>query len=765
MNRVQFKNFCDECESVQEKLLVCLTCEQTICLKCDTHVHNKGNRLKHIRLAAHDYFYRCAFNKNFVVYFLSFSVYRDYFWERKKLSERICRFAYERLVKRAKAGKPMMLFSKLKLSLENEFGKNDILQNHLEECLLTYPVKPLFHKTERNLGQDVKVVYFSICLDEISVESLLWIIRSIFLDRMEPNQVLIQSRFKEYFALKIPMKEWNFFVKSLCENPEFSNKMNTYSKIFGNIQVVKNNDDNFIFKIKDLNWEYEDNSFVDNNDEDYIEFLKFLDIFFEETESELFKKFFEKEKIGLSSVKNSKLRKNSNNSQNKLKTLLKTQNIKKAIPGGMYGCVLLLKSMDNKIFNSSSMGRLHALIKKALKDQVIIHYKTLIIKEKNNKPINEKTKQYLIEEAKKRILIILEESGNRGITLAQMHNFLIKRFGKKYDFPKLGFPKLKNFLMTIDGVFLDHGENINHIKAKLKYKYKTQFFEDSLSESRSLRDTRLNRPLKSTTTQFIESTPILQKPSENREIHKKWNKEEESHKQTDKISLNPQNKKKDVFRKWNDDCAESDHKSTLSFKNESKYNLNENNKDFIIENFILNMLENSKNGIEMNALLERVNENFGNNLVSKNTFEYMLKNMKNVQIKQDNNKQQIINFMAEFPKSNFSLENSLISDTSRANKKMDSFSNSENTNFRLISGFSTPGSYNQQFGTKVSFDNNPFSSLNRRDFSNGFNQFNNVFDLSPHYFDDLENEEDDELNHELDNMVIKNINSILDDNN
>lgn len=49
-----------------------------------------------------------------------------------------------------------------------------------------------------------------------------------------------------------------------------------------------------------------------------------------------------------------------------------------------------------------------------------------------------------------------------------MHNMMIKRFGKKYDFPKLGFPKLKNFLKTIEGVFLDHGDNINHIKARYK---------------------------------------------------------------------------------------------------------------------------------------------------------------------------------------------------------------------------------------------------------------------------------------------------------
>ena len=79
-----------------------------------------------------------------------------------------------------------------------------------------------------------------------------------------------------------------------------------------------------------------------------------------------------------------------------------------------------------------------------------------------------------MKEAKERILILLKENKGRGITLAQMHNMMIKKFGKKYDFPKLGFPKLKTFLKTIKEVYLDHGENINHIKAKLRPHKKLQ---------------------------------------------------------------------------------------------------------------------------------------------------------------------------------------------------------------------------------------------------------------------------------------------------
>lgn len=47
-----------------------------------------------------------------------------------------------------------------------------------------------------------------------------------------------------------------------------------------------------------------------------------------------------------------------------------------------------------------------------------------------------------------------------------MHNMVLKKFGKKFDLAKLGYTKLKVFLSEIKGVYFDHGDNINHIKAK-----------------------------------------------------------------------------------------------------------------------------------------------------------------------------------------------------------------------------------------------------------------------------------------------------------
>ncbi len=59
---------------------------------------------------------------------------------------------------------------------------------------------------------------------------------------------------------------------------------------------------------------------------------------------------------------------------------MKNRNLTKAIPGGIYGCALLLKHSNKKVFNDLSMGKIHAIIKTALENQIINHYKTLIVK-------------------------------------------------------------------------------------------------------------------------------------------------------------------------------------------------------------------------------------------------------------------------------------------------------------------------------------------------------------------------------------------------
>ena len=70
----------------------------------------------------------------------------------------------------------------------------------------------------------------------------------------------------------------------------------------------------------------------------------------------------------------------------------------------MYGCALMLREVKKNQLEGVSLGRLYSLIKKALSDQVLIHYKTLIIKDESQNIISEKEKKRLIFEAKSRIV-------------------------------------------------------------------------------------------------------------------------------------------------------------------------------------------------------------------------------------------------------------------------------------------------------------------------------------------------------------------------
>lgn len=59
---------------------------------------------------------------------------------------------------------------------------------------------------------------------------------------------------------------------------------------------------------------------------------------------------------------------------------------KKVISGGKYGCALLVKRFGSELLKQTTIGRLSALIKRALTDQIIVHYKTYIIKHEAPSP-------------------------------------------------------------------------------------------------------------------------------------------------------------------------------------------------------------------------------------------------------------------------------------------------------------------------------------------------------------------------------------------
>ena len=77
-----------------------------------------------------------------------------------------------------------------------------------------------------------------------------------------------------------------------------------------------------------------------------------------------------------------------------------------------------------------------------------------------------------IKKLQEQILETIYNQPDCCITLAQLPSCIQERFGAIPDLPSLGFPKLKNFLQTLQDHIIIQEINKNHIKVKLKNKFK-----------------------------------------------------------------------------------------------------------------------------------------------------------------------------------------------------------------------------------------------------------------------------------------------------
>lgn len=73
--------------------------------------------------------------------------------------------------------------------------------DRIKQILDDDSIKPLLHRTTRRFEGYNEFYYYSLKLKNVSVESLIWIIKSILKDKMKPNESLIHSRYKECFDL------------------------------------------------------------------------------------------------------------------------------------------------------------------------------------------------------------------------------------------------------------------------------------------------------------------------------------------------------------------------------------------------------------------------------------------------------------------------------------------------------------------------------------------------------------------------------------
>lgn len=366
--------------------------------------------------------------------------------------------------------------------LQIELGRvvDDLCTNYnsspavLESWLLKEAKNGLCLVNERSFEPPHVVRFVSLRLKGVTVQSLVWVLLSIKNDRMQPADVLVHSRFKEFFQIKVSVKDWKIFVEELVSSPALLAKMNKYQHILGEIDISHSPDVGTLFLLRNDTWDYEDLLNIEADDPDYIELTQFLDDFFLESEhpDELEPLVPPHRDSPLHSFSHHhELKKQSIFSSGSFYSEInkgKEKVMRKAIPGGKYGCALLVKNHGSERLKKLSLGRIHALIKLALHNQLIVHHRTLIIKNQKSAEAKSSERKVLIDKIKATILKILKENADKGVTLAQLPFLLSRKLGHHQNFQELGFPKLKHFLTTIeDQIVLEKSHN-NHIKVYLR---------------------------------------------------------------------------------------------------------------------------------------------------------------------------------------------------------------------------------------------------------------------------------------------------------
>ncbi|CAD8052801.1 unnamed protein product [Paramecium primaurelia] len=164
------------------------------------------------------------------------------------------------------------------------------------------------------------------------------------------------------------------------------------------------------------------------------------------------------------------------------------KSIQKAIPGGKYGCAQLLKCCGPLELRVCSLGVLCLMIQEAINRNVLIYYKTLLIKPNTNiafdfndflnifddqfqdqfilqnilgneenqqlsidKQQQQHEKQNKLKAVQQAIIDILNEY-TKGVSLARLPKMIQRKIQFTFDLHELGFTKLKCLIQGIDGI-------------------------------------------------------------------------------------------------------------------------------------------------------------------------------------------------------------------------------------------------------------------------------------------------------------------------
>jgi hypothetical protein len=297
------------------------------------------------------------------------------------------------------------------------------------------------HTTNRSFGTVKTVSFVSLKADCLSLELLLWTLRSLKNDEMLPTERAIQSRIKEAFDFKPTQLQWQQLLEAVVER---SRHHHSYSAseaippkesaalaytlpnfIVLDVMDALTNQETKVVYPDGERWIALDNNLKVSEaqalreSEEWRVFVSFLEGYFAPEEA---------------------------------KQAWRKAEEDKAISGGRYGCAQFLKYCGPASLQICSLGKLSFMVQLAINEDLLRYQKTLLVWTPGSaKPTNEELAAERLRQVQQAVLEALRES-SEGVSLAQLPMKVRALLPFPLDLSELGFAKLKDLLATIPAV-------------------------------------------------------------------------------------------------------------------------------------------------------------------------------------------------------------------------------------------------------------------------------------------------------------------------
>lgn len=335
--------------------------------------------------------------------------------------DKVCNWMLNYLKSFAEKGKISLVYSQFQSAAISEV---QLSCDQVTELVTYLSEQKLIIVVEKQFTVDLKQKFISLRLNQLSVEVLSWVVNSLKLDEMLPTERAILARLKDTFDYKPSQDQWSEFIDTFKTPHKAAYHQSTFS-------LFASQDSHFRLK------KYRDSSLntetyliypIDENWKAYDKYLKSGDVLNEKTTETWgeFKDFF------FTHFSEGNYEEN-------------------AIPGGRYGCAQFLKHFGSDGLKELSVGKLNYLVQLAIDDDLLRYQKNLLVWSQCLKLGNENDVQGKVRRVEECLKVILNKF-KEGISLAQLPGVLSGYIDFHLDLQELGYAKLKDLVLGVDGV-------------------------------------------------------------------------------------------------------------------------------------------------------------------------------------------------------------------------------------------------------------------------------------------------------------------------